>query len=91
MLGVEDKLNSGQVAGQPTNQKYMKTSWCTSHCLILKQNEDHGFMVKVNSKVMSFIVNVSFYSWKNNNYFSDRNNKLPDSEPNTKLNYWVLG
>jgi len=43
-------------------------------------------MVKVNSEVTSFTVNVSHCRRRNNSYFSDRANKCPDPEPRTKWN-----
>jgi hypothetical protein len=50
--------------------------------VILRENENHGLMGKVNSKDKSSVVNVSCYSWRNNNYFSDTAHKLHDLEQN---------
>lgn len=69
--GRQNEYRAGSMSNNYS--KYLKARWfTTSQSLILKQNENPRLMVKVNSKVMSFIVNVFYCSWRNNNYFLDR-------------------
>ena len=68
--GRQTEIRAGSMSNNYS--KYLKARWFTaSQSLILKQNENPRLMVKVNSKVMSFIVNVFHCSWRNNNYFLD--------------------